>query len=353
MTTAGKVLDCMEQSFDIGQQAISIGTSIGIAVHPAHGNSSEELLRHAQAAMRGAKQNGSTFQVYAADDDDDGSEALSLANGLRQAIDNDELQVYFQPKIDLRRSRVCGMEALLRWRHPERGMIYPDVFIPLAEQTGLIEPLTRWVMNAALKDSDQWRRGGLDFPISVNLSAKTLHNLDFPDSVKTLLEKWQLPASNLILEITESAIIADVTRATETVTRLHAMGVTISIDDFGTGYTSFSYIRRLPVTEIKIDKSYVLNMVKTADDRVIVGTLIELGHNLGLQVVAEGVEDAPTLDLLAKLGCDIGQGYYMSPPRDAQSIDAWLTDSEWGTSRAGTARVPPQSPESRPASAAS
>ena len=328
--TASNLLACMRRPFVIDNHTFTIGASIGIAIFPVHGDSADRLSRRAESAMRSAKRNGAGFVVYAKDEDGGGAESMSLSHELLSAIENGELVLHYQPKISMLRSRICGVEALLRWQHPRKGMIFPDVFIPLAEESGLIEPLTQWVIDAALQQCEKWRRRGLDFSVSVNLSAKTLHNANFPNTVQALLTKWSVPAAGLMLEITESAIIGDVNRATETVTCLHDMGVGISIDDFGTGYTSLSYIRKLAVREIKVDKSFVMGMAETSDDLVIVGTLIELGHNLGLQVVAEGVENAETWDMLRDLGCNIAQGFYMSRPVDADSLDRWLVDSPWG-----------------------
>jgi len=226
--------------------------------------------------------------------------------------------------------RICGAEALLRWHHPEHGMVPPDVFIPLAEQTGSIEGLTTWVLDAALKQWRSWHEQGTDIRISVNLSPLTLHNTSFPDTVRSMLARWRVPADQLVLEITESAIVSDAVRAAETVSRLNALGVRISIDDFGSGYSSLAYIRKLAIAELKVDKSYVFNMTRVNDDLVIVRTLIELAHNLGLQVVAEGVEDQETWDALAGLGCEISQGFYMSRPLCAADFSAWLNDSPWG-----------------------
>ena len=328
--TASNLLQCVRQPFVIDNHTFTIGASIGIAVFPVHAETADRLSRRAESAMRSAKRNGAGFVVYAEDEDGGGVESMSLGHELLSAIENDELVLHYQPKISMLRSRVCGVEALLRWQHPRKGMIFPDAFIPLAEQSGLIEPLTQWVIDAALEQCEKWRRRGLNFSVSVNLSAKTLHNTKFPNAVQAMLTKWGVPAASLMLEITESAIIGDVSRATETVTHLHNMGVGISIDDFGTGYTSLSYLRKLPVREIKVDKSFVMSMAEATDDLVIVGTLIELGHNLGLQVVAEGVENAETWDMLRDLGCNIAQGFYMSRPVEADSLDRWLVDSPWG-----------------------
>jgi EAL domain-containing protein (putative c-di-GMP-specific phosphodiesterase class I) len=236
----------------------------------------------------------------------------------------------YQPKVTFTPPHIAGVEALLRWNHPQHGLVTPDVFIPLAEQTGIIEPLTGWVLDAALQQYREWLEAGLDIPVSVNLSPVTLHDRSFSDQIARLLEKWRVPARGLVLEITESAIISDVARATETVDKLHEMGVRISIDDFGTGYSSLAYIRRLRVSEIKVDKSFVLNMRDINDDAVIVRSIVDLGRNLGLSVVAEGIEDIETWKLLEDLQCTEAQGYFISRPMDAASLKQWTEESAYG-----------------------
>jgi diguanylate cyclase (GGDEF)-like protein len=333
-SAANKLLEAMSQPFAIDGRDFSVGLAIGIALHPLHGTTPEELMRAAEIAMRAAKRSSTGFMVYSGDDGEQGSEQLALANDLRQAIDGNEFELYFQPKIAMQTRRICGVEVLLRWRHRRRGMVYPDIFIPLAEQIGVIEPMTNWVLGRALEQCSQWRRQGRDLSVSVNLSALTLHNRDFPATVRGLLDRWQVSPDRLVLEITESAIILDATRAGETLDALHQMGVTLSIDDFGTGYTSLAYIRKLPVSELKVDKSYVMNMRQNADDAVIVRTIIELAHNLDLRVVAEGVEDSETFDMLAGLGCDTAQGYYMGRPADIATLSNWLGSSPFGLATA-------------------
>ena len=327
---AGKLLENMNRVFAIDQHRFTIASAIGVALYPLHAATADELLRSAETALRAAKRDGIGHSVYAGDDGADHGKQLSLAHDLRQAIVGNQLLLHYQPKIDMKTGHVTGVEALVRWRHPTQGLLFPDTFIPVAEQIGLIEGLTQWVMNAALEQSALWQENGRDLSVSVNLSALSLHNHEIGDTVEKLLEKWQVPASRLVLEITESAIISHLTRASETLGRLHALGVRIAIDDFGTGYTSLAYLRKLPVNELKIDKSFVMNMLRINDDAVIVRTIIELAHNLGLQVVAEGVEDADTWHALRKLGCNVAQGYHMSRPIDPQALDSWLSESEWG-----------------------
>ncbi len=327
---AGKLLGSMQEPFLVDDHQFLVGCSIGIALYPNHGHDAESLLRSAEIAMRTAKRNANGFVVYAGDENAETQDQLTMAHDLRQAVENDQLELYYQPAVAMDNGHVCGAEALLRWHHPEHGMVPPDVFIPLAEQTGSIESLTNWVLDAALKQWRQWHEMGTDIRISVNLSPLTLHNTAFPDTVRSALSRWRVPADQLMLEITESAIVSDAVRAAETVSRLNALGVKISIDDFGSGYSSLAYIRKLAIAELKVDKSYVFNMTRVNDDMVIVKTLIELAHNLGLQVVAEGVEDQETWDALADLGCEISQGFYMSRPLSAPDFAAWLNESPWG-----------------------
>ena len=307
---AEKAIEVLRAPIDVDGHHLATGISIGIAVFPLHGEDSATLMRHADSAMYSAKRNATGYAVHSGNGEeaDEGAHVhkLSLSGDLRHAIEQQQLSLNYQPKIAFETSTLSGAEALLRWNHPVHGFVSPEIFIPLAEQTGIIEQLTNWVLDAALKQHAEWSRKGMFVPIAVNLSPVTLHEQDFANQVQRLLQKWDVPSKGLTLEITESAIMSDVARATETVNQLHKMGLKISIDDFGTGYTSLSYIRRLPVSEIKVDKSFVLNMREVNDDAVIVRSIVELGHNLGLAVVAEGIEDQETWDLLSNLRCNRG-----------------------------------------------
>jgi EAL domain-containing protein (putative c-di-GMP-specific phosphodiesterase class I) len=249
---------------------------------------------------------------------------------LRHAIEHEELLLHFQPKVGFKTGRISGVEALVRWRHPQSGLRSPDDFIPLAEQTGLIKPLTSWVRNEALRQCDAWHQTGIDLTVAVNISASNLQDPEFPDRVAKLLKAYRVTPAWLELEITESAIMVQPARAIETITRLSAMGILISIDDFGTGYSSLAYLKKLPVSSIKIDKSFVINMLVNENDTVIVRSTIELGHNLGLKVVAEGVENQATWDQLKVLGCDYAQGFLLSRPIPASELLQWLNESPWG-----------------------
>jgi EAL domain-containing protein (putative c-di-GMP-specific phosphodiesterase class I) len=246
---------------------------------------------------------------------------------LRYAIEHNELSLYFQPRVAMRTGRVTGVEALVRWRHPQRGLIAPDEFIPLAEHSGLIKPLTQWVLAAARDQALRWRDAGHRLTVAVNLSARTLHDPTLPPFVQSLLTDGPRPW--LELEITESTIMADPAGALDVLTQLHDLNIPIAIDDFGTGYSSLAYLQKLPVTAIKIDKSFVKDMATNDGDIVIVRSTIDLAHNLGLVVVAEGVESADTWTRLGDLGCDLVQGYHLCRPLPAADLTAWLAASGW------------------------
>jgi PAS domain S-box-containing protein len=257
-----------------------------------------------------------------------GPERLSLIADLRRDIVQDELRLHYQPKVNLATGRVCGFEALVRWMHPTRGMIGPDQFIPLAEQTGLIAPLARWVLEAALHECQRHQALGLHTSVAVNLSAANLHDCELPGMVARLLQTYVVPAQCLRIEVTES-ILAGGTRAIDVLTQLAALGIPISVDDFGTGHSSLAYLKRLPVDELKIDKTFIQHMCEDETDVAIVASTIGLAHSLGLQIVAEGVEDRATWDLLVRLGCDVAQGYYCSRPMPVEQLTQWLRSSPW------------------------
>ena len=322
--TAERIVNAMARPFVIQGHRLALGISIGISLYPTHGEDAAAMMRHAEAAVILAKRDNSGFAVFSGEDDRDGIDRIAVTGDLRAAIEQNEMAIHYQPKVSFESGSLCGAEALLRWQSSRHGMVPPDRFIPLAEESGLMVPLTRWVLDGVLAQQSKWRADGLVMPVAVNLSPTTLHNTDFPDQVGDLLRKWGITADHLVFEITESSIMSDVARATETVNRLDRMGVRISIDDFGTGYTSLAYIRKLPVSEIKVDKSFVLNMQESNDDAVIVRSVVDLGHNLGLDVVAEGVEDRATWDMLTQLGCTTAQGYYICRPVDPVAMAAWV-----------------------------
>jgi diguanylate cyclase (GGDEF)-like protein len=320
---AQQVLVVLHESFDLANVEINVSASIGIAVHPLHGDNANKLIQRADVAMYVAKESHSGFEVYSTDRDGYSPARLALASELRQAIEHDDLIVHYQPKVDIRTRRVVGVEALVRWIHPERGFMPPDEFIPLAEQTGLIQPLTTLVLRNALNQCRRWQEKGLDLDVSVNLSVRSLLDLHLPENVAALLREFSVEPARLVLEITESSIMADPIRAADVVDRLSDLGIGLAIDDFGTGYSSLSYLKRLPVSEIKIDKSFVMAMTSEDNDAVIVRSTVDLGRNLGLTVVAEGVETVEMFDELERLGCDIAQGYLLSRPLPPDDLTEW------------------------------
>jgi len=324
---APTVRAALDAPFVVERQALRIGVSVGIALNPACGASvdADTLLRQADIAMYTAKRDDEDYAVYAPALDAYTPQRLTLITDLRQAIVDDALFLHYQPKCDTATGRVESVEALARWRLPHRGLIPPGEFIPLAETTGLIGPLTRWALGAALAQCRAWQRQGLCLPVAVNLSAATLRDVSLLDTVVQLLDANDVSPTLLRIEVTESVLMADAERAREALSRLAALGVRVSIDDYGTGYSSLSYLTRLPVDEIKIDRSFVQQMNVSPTDAAIVASTVALGHNLGLRVVAEGVEDRETWDRLAAMGCDTIQGYYLSRPLPADALEAWLT----------------------------
>ncbi|MEN8262396.1 MAG: EAL domain-containing protein [Nitrospirota bacterium] len=330
--TADKVMKSIEEAFVIENNSLYIGASIGIVFFPDHGEDANSLLQRADVAMYVAKNSRCGVAVYSPEDDSHSLHHLVLTGELRCAIENEQLTLNYQPKIDCKTGSICGMEALARWEHPKHGFIPPDEFISIAEYSGLINPLTTLVLNKALCQYREWRKKNKDFKliISVNLSARNLLDLQFPKEVETLLKKWEVDPACLEFEITESAVMTDTGYALEIIRQLNEMGVRFSIDDFGTGYSSLAHLRKLPVNEIKIDKSFVTNMTNDESDAMIVRSTIDLAHNLGLSVIAEGVETIEMLDMLGKLGCNGAQGYYICRPLPAVEFAEWLKESEWG-----------------------
>ncbi len=312
----------------IDGQKTDVNATMGLAQLDDH-DTADGLLHKSISALYAAKRDKVPFVVYTHEDDIERRQQLRLAQDLPEAIADNQLLLHFQPMLRMKDQELIGVEALVRWQHPKQGLLFPDSFIPLAEGSGSIQALTEWVMKAAVKQGSLWLAEGRKICVSVNISALILHDPTFPDMVAQLLEETDFPAALLKLEITESAIISDVYRAKEIVTRLHELGTRLSIDDFGTGYTSLGYLRKLPVDEIKIDKSFVFNMTRVADDEVIVRTLLDLAGNLGLSVVAEGVEDAETWEMLNSLGCDVAQGYFMSRPIDITTFGDWVESQPW------------------------
>lgn len=327
---AWKVRSAFEHPFVIDDHNIPMQASIGISCFPQHGRTTTDLLRRADLAMRQAKRSETGLAVFAAQPGDRTAHRLTLLSELRDAITRGELVLHFQPKIDLTRApRTVGVEALVRWRHPTNGLMMPAEFIPEAERSDLIEPLTSWVIDEALRQQRIWSDAGLDLTMAVNVSAHSLaRGSSLPDIVARLTDTWGIAPGKLILELTESAVIdADVPSVLDA---LHAMGELLAIDDFGTGHSSLVYLQRLPIDQIKIDRSFVMNLASVPGDAIIVRSTIDLAHNLGMSVVAEGVEDEVALRMLVDYGCDSAQGYLFSRPSAGEELTRWLTTSPFG-----------------------
>jgi EAL domain-containing protein (putative c-di-GMP-specific phosphodiesterase class I) len=296
--------------------------SIGIAVFPEHGTDVATLMRHADVAMYVAKRNQLGHKLYAEGEDESSASQLGLRGAIRFAIEHDELRLHYQPIVAARTGELEGVEALIRWEHPKRGMIAPVEFIPALETTELINPLTHWVIGTAVRQMEAWRKDGLELSMSVNLSALNLQDEALVAFTCEALERARIAPERLTMEITETTIMA--AGSDDTLAELNRAGIRLSIDDFGTGYSSLSYLGRLPVKIIKIDRSFVMGMTSTAGSTAIVRSIIELSHSLGLKVVAEGVETAEALTLLANNGCDFVQGYFISRPVPAPKLLEWL-----------------------------
>jgi diguanylate cyclase (GGDEF)-like protein len=317
---AVRVHEALTASFALRGLSLEVATSIGIATHPEHGDDADALLQHADVAMYLAKEAHIGTAIYDADQDDNDMARLALAGELRQAIESEELVLHFQPKASLETGRIVGAEALVRWQHPDRGFIPPNEFVPIAERTGLIKPLSRYVLARALRQCSAWNAAGLDLHVAVNLTIPDLLDLELPDRIAALLEETGVRPSQLELEITESTILADPFRVRQVLNRLNEMGLRLAIDDFGTGYSSLAYLKRLPVQTIKIDRSFVMEMCTDASDATIVRSTIDLGRNLGLDIVAEGIETQEVWDALRALGCTLAQGYLIGKPMPADEF---------------------------------
>jgi diguanylate cyclase (GGDEF)-like protein len=319
-----KIRAALEEPVLVDELPIGVEASIGAAFFPDHGANVDTLLQHADVAMYVAKEENLGYSFYDTVSHGRDPVRLTLVGELRRAIDERELVLHYQPKAFLSDGEVQSVEALVRWNHPTRGLVPPDEFIPLAQQTGLMKPLTFYVLDAAMRQCVAWQKEGLVLSIAVNLSMRNLLDVDFPDEVQSLIDTWGIEPSRLELEITESTMLTNPTRTKTVLSRLDEMGIRLSIDDFGVGYTSLAYLKSLPVSEIKIDRSFVMAMLEDEDDAVIVRSTIELARNLGLEVVAEGVETEAAWNHLSGLGCDIAQGYYLSRPVAADELGAWL-----------------------------
>jgi EAL domain-containing protein (putative c-di-GMP-specific phosphodiesterase class I) len=304
--------------------ALQVGASIGIALYPEHAADGETLLQRADVAMYQAKSSRSGIEFYARERDGNTRVRLEMLGELRDAVAAGQLILHYQPKLDLLERRITGVEALVRWQHPTRGLVPPGDFIPLAEQAGLMAPLTNFVLNEAIDQAARWRASGFDLTMAINVSATNLLDGRFTDAALAALARGELVPENLVVEITEHVIMADPERSLDVVGKLSEAGVRVSLDDFGTGYSSLAYLKRLPVDELKIDRSFVSNMAADAADAAIVQTTIDLGRRLGIAVVAEGVEDAESLETLGAMGASTAQGFYIARPMPADDLLPWL-----------------------------
>ena len=331
-TIVWRIEHALEPLFRIQDHALEVKASIGIALVPEHGDNVDDLLRRADLAMYDAKRSGDGYAVFAAEQEETPARRLALLGDLRDCIQHGGFVLHYQPKVDLLTRRTIGVEALIRWNHPSGRLFMPDQFMPEVEHSALMIPLTEWVINEALRQLREWREDGYDLTMAVNLGARCLaEESRLFETIDTLAQRWEIPADKLTLELTESALID--TTVPDLLARLNGVDQRLSIDDFGTGYSSLSYLQRLPVTEIKADRSFVGSMATVDDDAAIVRSIIELAHNLGMRVVAEGVEDTVTMDLLMACGCDEAQGYHFSRPVPGDALAQFLETSAFGQPR--------------------
>ena len=331
-TVAWKIQRALEEPFFVEDHAIDVKASIGMTLVPEHGDNIDDLLRRADLAMYDAKRTGSGYALFAVEQEETPARRLALLSDLRHCIENDELVLHYQPKIDLGSGEAIGVEALIRWNHPSGELLMPGEFMPEVEQNELMIPITEWVINEALHTLRTWRADGYDLTMAVNLGARCLADgAGLFETVDRLTESWGIPPEKITFELTESALID--TAVPGLLEQLQAMDERLSIDDFGTGYSSLVYLQRLPVVEIKADKSFVTMLSSVPEDAVIVRSIIDLAHNLSLEVVAEGVEDEETMKLLVGYGCDTAQGYFFSRPVPREQLGEWLEGSKFGVPR--------------------
>ena len=334
---AGRMVQgLLEPPIQLEGRPIDVGLSIGIAHCPTHGDDPGLLLRRADIAMYAAKRDISGMAVYESCHDQFRTEHLSLLSDLRRAVAEDELLLHFQPKLDLRRNQIVGVEALIRWQHPERGLLPPSEFLPFAEQTGTIIHLTSWVVENTLRQCGAWRAAGLSLHVSLNVSSRDLLERDLPDRLVAAALRHGVPPACVVIEVTESALMEDPQRAQQTLLELKQQRFRIAIDDYGTGYSSLAYLQRLHCDELKLDRSFVMDVAVRDKDAAIVRSTVDLGHSLGLTVVAEGVESQAVIHKLRELGCDIAQGFEISRPIPASAFADWLAACPWNTPNART-----------------
>jgi predicted signal transduction protein with EAL and GGDEF domain len=319
-----RLLRALEQPIALAGLDIEVGASLGLALAPRHAGDAAGLLKRADLAMSDAKSAIGGLRVFEPELDSDNPRRLLLVAELRAALNHGNVEVHVQPQARLDSGTTVSVEALARWHHPELGFVPPDEFIPVAERTGLVGPLTTQVLDRSLAAVADWRRQGQDLSIAVNLSTRSLHDADLVHEVSRLLRRHEVPADRLTLEVTEGSVMADPARATAVLHQLRDLGVRLSVDDFGTGYSSLSYLKRLPIHELKIDRSFITGLAEHGEDVAIVRAIVDLGRHLCLDVVAEGVEDQQTWDLLASMGCDLVQGWHLGRPMPVRELVPWL-----------------------------
>lgn len=319
----------LEQPFLVERLHFSVHPNVGIVHFPEHGEDVDTLVQRAGVALDLAQTSHKGYALYDVSLDKHSPKRLTLMSELRRAIERNELELFYQAKVLIETGKLYGAEALLRWRHPVHGLISPDEFIPMAERTRMITQLTPWVLKQAFKDAADWHQQGIALKLSVNLSAKDLHDPELPDLITGIAAATGIKPEWIMLEITEGSVMRDPEHALAIIKRLHARGYQFSIDDFGTGYSSLAYLKKMPLTELKIDKSFVSDIVSSENDAVIVKATINLAHNLGLQVTAEGVESKEIMDKLREYGCDIAQGYYLNKPLAIKEFDEWMRISHY------------------------
>lgn len=325
---SGIISSLFSKPVECSNHVLYLQGSIGCALYPDHGSCADDLVKHANIAMYSAKNLGRLLVTYAPESDQDSVRYITLESDLRKALDEQGLELYYQPKVCLRSNKISGVEVLSRWKHPELGFIPPDEFIPIAERSGLIKQLTRWMISESFIQIEEWARKGLNLECAVNLSPWDLCDIEFVDYISGILQSGDQNLVPMEFEITENVMMDDPSRTLEVLNRLKKLGVSVAIDDFGTGFSSLSYITRFPVDTLKIDKSFVMD-INNAGNMTIVRSTIELAHQMGLKAVAEGVEDQSTLDCLGELGCDCVQGYFISKPMDADAFWEWASDTDW------------------------
>lgn len=317
----------MGEPFAIDGKNLCLSMTTGIALYPQHGDDPDSLASHADSAMYRAKWNALPYLFYEAEVSSSSAERLQYSGQLYGALERDEFELHYQPKIDLQSGRLSGAEALIRWHHPQQGVVQPNQFIPLAEQLGMITPITDWVLSSALRESRSWSCNGAPVPVSVNVSARSFQSHGLVERISGLLKETAARGEQLEIEITEGTLMIDLDLGADVLSRLHDLGVRIAIDDFGTGYSSLAYLKRLPINTLKIDQSFLESPQPDSQDMAIVRSIIELGHNLGCTVVAEGVEDSEVLERLQQMGCDTVQGFHISMPLPGAGFADWLSQS--------------------------